>query len=57
MCSEMFGRNHSGIQGVVRKQLEAEREYLRQWPELLDALRRHKWNAAAKRLRKMHART
>jgi hypothetical protein len=24
---------------------------------LLDALRRHKWNAAAKRLRKMHART
>jgi hypothetical protein len=24
---------------------------------LLNALRRHKWDAAAKRLRKMHART
>ena len=51
----MFGRNHSGIQAAARKQLEVERTYLRQWPELLADLRGRKWDAAGKRLREMHA--
>jgi hypothetical protein len=50
----MFERNHSGVKAAARKQLDAERAYLRQWPELVADLRRRKWDAAARRLREMH---